>query len=193
MESPKAQEQVNDREGERGAALITVLMISFLLIVAVAALLLEASTNAANVTDATAEEQAYYAAESGIQTAVNILRHRPVPSPLIDPTKPATDPINKITYLKAAKPVDSNYPNDPNTTAAQPIARLSRWMTYDDTYPDGGRVVLGSPADNVGYKVEVISPDNVGGVVRFYTDGSINGGVAEADGGSSIYFPNATA
>jgi type II secretory pathway component PulK len=77
MEKLKAQMQVNDRNGERGAALITVIMISFLLLVAVAALLLEASTNTANVTDATAEEQAYYAAESGIQTAVNILRHKP--------------------------------------------------------------------------------------------------------------------
>ena len=190
MEKIKAQMQVSDREGERGAALITVLMISFLLILAVAALLLEASTNTANVTDATAEEQAYYAAESGIQTAVNILRHRPVPNPLLDATKPATDPANQITYLIAARPLQSNYPGDPNTTAADPIARLSRWMTYDDTYPDGGRVVVGSAADGVGYKVEVINPDNIGGVVAFYTEGSIAGGVAEADGGFSRWFPD---
>ena len=183
--------RVNGRESERGAALVTVLMISFLLIVAVGALLLEASTNAANVTDATAGEQAYYAAESGIQTAVNILRHRPVPSPLIDTSKPATDPANQITYLKASSPLDSNYPNDPNTAAG--LARLSRWMTYDDTYPDGGRVVLGSPADGVGYKVEVISPDNIGGVVAFYTQGSISGGVAEVDGSVSRWFPDAAA
>jgi hypothetical protein len=187
MEKSKAQMQVNDRESERGAALITVLMISFLLIVAVAALLLEVSTNTANVTDATAEEQAYYAAESGIQTAVNILRHRPVPDPLIDPSEPATDPLNQITYRKAARPEDSNYPSDPNTTAAEPIARLSRWMTYDDTYPDGGRVIVGSAADGVGYKVEVISPDNIGGVVAFYTQGSIDGA------GLSKTFPGLTA
>lgn len=184
--------QVTDRKGERGAALITVMMISFLLLVAVAALLLEASTNTANVTDATAEQQAYYAAEGGIQTAVNILRHRPAPDPLIDDTKPATDPINQITYLKAAKPSDSNFPGDPNTTAADPIARLSRWMTYDDTCPDGGRVVLGDDPDEcVGYKVEVISPDNIGGVVAFYTQGSITGGVTEADGSVSRWFPDA--
>ena len=57
------------RKNERGAALVMVLLISFLLIIAVGALLLEASMNTANMTDATAEEQAYYAAESGIQTA----------------------------------------------------------------------------------------------------------------------------
>src|SRR5215208_3664647 len=119
MEKIKAQMQVNDRKREQGAALITVIMISFLLLVAVAALLLEASTNAANVTDATAEEQAYYAAESGIQTAVSILRNKPVPVPLVNTSLPATDPANKINYLMAAKPVDSNYPGDPNTTAAQ--------------------------------------------------------------------------
>lgn len=184
--------QVNGREGERGAALITVIMISFLLMVAVAALLLEASTNTANVTDATAEEQAYYAAESGIQTAVDILRHKNVPNPLLDPSKPATDRANQITYWIAAKPAESNYPGDPNTTAATPLARLSRWMNYDDSYPDGGRVVLGNAADQTGYKVEIINPDNIGGVVTFYTDGNIAGGVTEPDGASTIWFPDAT-
>ncbi len=60
------------RKSERGAALITVLMISFLLLVAAAGLLIEASMNTANVTDATAEDQAYYAAESGIVSVFNI-------------------------------------------------------------------------------------------------------------------------
>ena len=192
MKRSKAQVQVNDRHDERGAALITVIMISFLLIVAVAALLLEASTNTANVTDATAEEQAYYAAESGIQTAVNILRHRPAPDPLIDTNQPATAAVNQVTYRKAARAEDSNYPDDPYTDLN--IARLSRWMTYDDdNFPEGEeRVVLGSLADGVGYKVEVISPDNIGGVIAFHTQGSISGGVAEADGGFSRWFPDST-
>ncbi len=66
----KQEAQIKCRKNERGAALVMVLMISFLLLVAVTALLLEASMNTANVTDATAEEQAYYAAESGIQSVV---------------------------------------------------------------------------------------------------------------------------
>jgi hypothetical protein len=192
MEKLKAQMQVNDRNGERGAALITVIMISFLLLVAVAALLLEASTNTANVTDATAEEQAYYAAESGIQTAVNILRHKPVANELIDPGQPATAAVNQVTYRKAARAADSNYNDDDYTDVN--IARLSRWMTYDDdNYPAGeGRVVLGDPSDGVGYKVEVISPDNVGGAVAFHTQGSCTGGVAEAGGGFTKWFPDST-
>jgi hypothetical protein len=40
----------------------------------ITALLLEASMNTANITDATAEDQAYYAAESGIQDTINALR-----------------------------------------------------------------------------------------------------------------------
>jgi hypothetical protein len=187
MEKMKSHMRVDDRKSERGAALIAVLMISFLLMVAVAALLLEASANSSNVTDATAEEQAYYAAESGIQTAVNILRNSPVPNPLIVPSASPTATVNKISYLKAARPADSNYPTDPNTTAATPIARLSRWMTYDDSYPDGGRVVLGAAQDNTGFKVEVVNPDNVGGVINFYTTGDIGGA------GSSMTFNGATA
>jgi hypothetical protein len=71
MKKQSAQITQNEcRKNERGAALVTVLMITFLLLVAVIALLLETSMNTANVTDATAEEQAYYAAESGIQSVI---------------------------------------------------------------------------------------------------------------------------
>jgi type II secretory pathway component PulK len=88
------------RKNERGAALITVVMISFLLLVVVAALLLETSMNAANVTDATAEEQAYYAAESGIQTVLNVLRGNTIPNPLIDSSKPQAIPPIRLITLK---------------------------------------------------------------------------------------------
>ncbi|HEX8737181.1 MAG TPA: hypothetical protein VF721_17750, partial [Pyrinomonadaceae bacterium] len=68
------QTEKRDRRSERGAALVMVIMIAFLLLVASAALLLESSMNTANVTDVVAEQQAYYAAESGIQSALNVLR-----------------------------------------------------------------------------------------------------------------------
>ena len=84
-----------DRKNEKGAAIVMALLISFLLLVASAGLLMESSMNTANVTDLTAEQQAYNAAESGIQSAVNVLRGNVVPSPLIDSSKPATDPANK--------------------------------------------------------------------------------------------------
>ena len=176
------------RKNERGAALVTVLMISFLLLVAAAALLLETSMNAANVTDAMAEEQAYYAAESGIQTVLNILRGNACPdpsvtakcfpNPLIDPSKPANDPANKIDYFKALKLSTSNIDSDSSTEP-----RLSRWITYDATYPD--RVtLLGSKADGTqipyspktgfAYKIRLENPDNAGNKIVYTTVGNID-------------------
>ncbi len=185
------------RKNERGAALITVLMISFLLIVAAAALLFAASANTADVTDATAEEQAYYAAESGIQSVVNVLRGNTVlpdtpPNDLrIDPTKPATDPANKIDYLKAFKLCTSNISCDCATTppTCSPLdmkPRMSRWLSYNDT-TDTDRVILGASTSatqppynrrtGFAYKVEIENPDNVGDTVSYHTVGSINGGL----------------
>ena len=54
----KPTKSIRDRKSERGAALVTVMMISFLLLVASIALILESTMNTANVTDATSEEQA---------------------------------------------------------------------------------------------------------------------------------------
>jgi hypothetical protein len=175
-----------DRSGERGAALVTVLMISFFLLAAISALLLEASMNTANVTDATAEQQAYYAAESGIQTVIDALRHDAVPNPLIDPSKspyppdPDADPANRLDYFKAVRVPTSNA-TAPTTAqcavAPAPLdctARLSRWLNYGNAaaYPD--RIALGDPTlyterNGFAYKVTVQDPDNVGGVVQYNT------------------------
>jgi hypothetical protein len=173
------------RKNERGAALVTVLMISSLLIVAATALLLEASMNTANVTDATAEEQAYYAAESGIQTVLNVLRGNSPPNTLIDPSKPATDPVNRIDYVKAAKPVASNKTGD--GTAG---SRLSRWITYDTDNPD--RVILGSTytkQNGFAFKVTIENPDNLDNTVSYYTSGKIDNAASSktwTDGGGNL-------
>jgi hypothetical protein len=178
------------RKNERGAAMVMVLMISFLLIVAATSLLLESSMNALNVTDATAEEQAYYAAESGIQSVINVMRGNTVPNPLIDSTKPATDPVNKIDYFKATKLSLSNSPGD---TSTEP--RLSRWLPYDTTHPD--RIVLGgttstttsySLLNGFAYKIKVENPDNVGDIVTYNTSGKIDGAGSKTwtDGGGNL-------
>src|SRR5688500_17989840 len=90
-----------ERKSERGAALVMVVLISFLLLVASAGLLLVVATNTSNVTDSTAEQQAYNAAESGIQSAINVMRGNTPPNPLFDSSKPATDPANRIDFKKA--------------------------------------------------------------------------------------------
>ncbi len=154
-----------DRKNERGAAMVMALLISFLLLVASAGLLLESSTNTQNVTDATAEQQAYNAAESGIQQAVSVLRGNSVPVPLLDATKPATDPANLINFTKALTDATSNHPSDTNGNA-----RLSRWINYNGS--GRSRVEMG-PGNQFAYDLEITDPDNTGTVVSYETTGRI--------------------
>src|SRR5215216_733102 len=99
------------RRGERGAALITTLLVSFLMLAAGGLLLLTVSFSVSNAADPTAEMQAYYAAEAGLQTTLNVLRGNVAPAGL--------------TFRKAVSPAESNYSGDAATTA-----RLSKWLTY---------------------------------------------------------------
>ncbi len=62
------------REGERGAALITALLVSTLLLLAGGALLVKTTGSVAVSFGSTAEMQAYYSAEAGLQSALNVLR-----------------------------------------------------------------------------------------------------------------------
>jgi hypothetical protein len=63
-----------ERDGERGAALITALLISTLLLLAGGALIVKTSGSVAVSFGSTAEMQAYYSAEAGLQAALNVLR-----------------------------------------------------------------------------------------------------------------------
>ena len=146
--------------------MVMALMVSFLLLIASAGLLMESSMNTQNVTDATAEQQAYNAAESGIQSAVNVLRGNTVPNPLIDSSKPATDAANKITFVKALKPPTSNTTGDTSGTP-----RMSRWVGYDSTCNE--RVDLGGQTcdrnNGYGYSLAISDPDNTGNLISFST------------------------
>ena len=162
-----------ERKNEKGAALVMVLMLALLLLTASAGLILEVSMNTANVTDAVAEQQAYNAAESGIQSSLNVLRGNTVPSPLLNTAKPATDPSNRIDFRKAVLLSTSNISGD---TSAE--GRLSRWMTYNYT-PTGvsqaDRITLNSgyqPQNGYAFSVTVTDPDNTGNIVSFNTNGS---------------------
>lgn len=167
-----------DREGERGASMVTVLLVSLLLLIASAGVLLESSVNTANVTDAVADLQAYNAAESGIQSALHVLRGYAPPSPLLDPNQSASNPANQITYYRAVVTGSSNYSGDPSTSA-----RLSRWVNYNytptgSTVPD--RVVLSgepyTPQTGTAYSLQVYDPDSTGTNVSFSTSASIDSG-----------------
>lgn len=169
--------KVRKREGEKGAALVIVLLISLLLLVACAGVLLQTSMLSANVTDINAEQQAYNAAESGLQTALNALRGNTNPNPLIDNTKPTTHPNNQISFIKAIRLSTSNHPGDPATKP-----RLSRWMNYNynPTGSNPERVTLGSgsytPLNGNAFEIEVIDPDNPQKLISLELTGKIDGG-----------------
>jgi len=62
------------RAGERGAALITAILLSLLLLAAGGTLILTATMTGITARDSTAEMQAYYAAEAGVARALDVLR-----------------------------------------------------------------------------------------------------------------------
>lgn len=178
-----------NRQNEKGAAMVMVILISFLLLLACAGLLLESSLNSANVTDAVAEQQAYYAAESGIQSSLNVLRGNSAPviaanesmsgwassfNPLnlieTRVSAEAASSADRIDFRKAVTLSGSNYANDPS---GKP--RLSRWLNYNYTsngssYPD--RVKVGSGNDS-SFNLDITDPDKTGDIVSFKTSGGI--------------------
>ncbi len=136
------------RKNERGAALLTTLLVSMLLLAAGGALIVSTSMTTANTFDSTAEAQAYYAAEAGLQATLDVLHgHRTS----ISPTTLTMDFRNAITL---GSPYTSNRSGDPAT-----VARLSNWLVYDvnGTYTSANsRVVVG----NYSFSIQVSDPDN---------------------------------
>ena len=63
--------------GQRGAALVTTILVSLLLGTACIAMLSAVSASSKNNTDALTEAKAYYAGESGLQAAINFFRNDP--------------------------------------------------------------------------------------------------------------------
>lgn len=153
------------RRGERGAALITTLLIASLLLAAGGVLILTTGLSSTNSVDASAEAQAYYGAEAGLQAALNVLRANTSPNPLFaaNPAGGVADE-NVISFRKAYDKSTSNLQNDP-TTANFP-ARLSRWISYNYTSPGSAyadRVALTqgyTPYTGSAFSLAVSDPDD---------------------------------
>ena len=145
------------RKDERGAALITVLLISMLLFAAGGALIMTTSLSATNAVDASAETKAYHAAEAGIQATLAVLRGNVAPNPLFD-TSSSTAYANHITFRKAVTLSSSNLSGDTSVSA-----RLSRWLNYNVTTPQGAGVGVSNPysqANGMAFDTMVEDPDN---------------------------------
>src|ERR1044072_7212730 len=156
------------RQSERGAALITVVLMSMLLLMAGLGLIAVTSNSASLAADSTSEAQAYYAAEAGAQAVMSVLRGNAAPTPLFNAT--ATDPANKITFRKAVKLADSNSQSDDSAKA-----RLSRWLEYSATASDGTSVVPVSANYTAGggmaFAVEEVKDPDASDIIVFSTSG----------------------
>ena len=74
MRSQKPTPVSESRASERGAALITAVLLSLLLLAAGGTLILTATMTGITARDSTAEMQAYYAAEAGVARTLEVLR-----------------------------------------------------------------------------------------------------------------------
>jgi Flp pilus assembly protein TadG len=154
------------KRNERGAALITMLLVSVPLLMAGGALIMVTSMSAANSSDSAAETKAYYAAEAGTQSVLNVLRGNVAPNPTFasDPAG-SVAPENMINFRKAVTASTSNVSGDNGAP------RLSRWLSYDSTYTD--RVILNSnysPINGMAFNASLSDPDN-SAAVTFSTSG----------------------
>jgi hypothetical protein len=142
-----------DRKGELGAALLTVLCMSTLLLAVGGALIMVTTTATRTAVDSTAEMQAFYSAEAGVQQTLNVLRGNIAPNGAMT--------VTQINFRRAVTASDCNLPSD--TTG---VPRLSGYLTYNytptgDANPD--RVTLTSsysPVNGLAYSVNVSDPDN---------------------------------
>ena len=152
----------NNRTGERGAALVTMLLVSMLLLGAGGALIMTTMMSANNSVGSTAEMQAYYVAESGMQSALNVLRGN---------TQPLLVPSDRMSFRTAIIPSISNGGNGG-------AARFAGWLPYND--PTSATSLVPVNLGNIvgGYRVTIENLDPNSHIVEFQTSARIIGGDA---------------
>ena len=136
------------RKGERGAALITSILISMLLLTVSGTLILTTGMSATTAIDSTAELQAYYGAESGLEATLDVLRGHVAPGP-------GMPNDSKISYRNAVDVTISNEPSDNSG-----IPHLSGWLSY------GGNNRVTPAGANFSYGVVLLDPDDPTGATR---------------------------
>ena len=140
--------RISDRHGEKGAALIISILIATLLLAVAGTVIITTGMSVTTSIEGTAELQAYYAAESGLEDALNVIRGHVAPHGI-----PST---TRMIFLTAADPETSNINDDPST-----VGRLTAWLDYDS---DDWRVT--PTGGNYSYSVVVIDPDDPNGTTR---------------------------
>src|SRR5687768_17210464 len=124
----------SDRHGEKGAALVISILIATLLLAVAGTVILTSGMSATTSIEGTAELQAYYAAESGLEATLNVIRGHVSPTGL--PSGTRMNFLNAVDITKANKPSDKSE-----------VSTLSAWLNYGGD----GRV---TPADaNYSYSI----------------------------------------
>jgi hypothetical protein len=131
--NPNKTRVVNRRANERGAALITALLVSTLLLIVGGALILTTSVAQGLAIDATSEIQAYYSAEAGVNAVLNTLRGNV-----------ASNPAGTNANFR-------NVADNPD---------MSTWLAYDTTI-NGVNVVQVDDAPTMGFTISVTDPDSI--------------------------------
>ena len=160
-ESKMETSRRSDRKGERGAALVTMLLVTILLLGAGGALILTTSMSSTTAMGSTAEMQAYYVAESGMQSALNVLRGN---------VKPLVTASDRMSFRTAIIPDISNGPDNSGSL------RLAGWLPYNDRLDANSLVPVTIGTVTGGYRVTVENLDPNSHIVAFETSGLIEGG-----------------
>jgi len=157
IESP--QMNANSRAGERGAALVTMLLVSILLLGAGGALIMTTMMSANNAIGSTPEMQAFYVAESGMQSALNVLRGN---------AQPMVNATDRMSFRTAVIPSISNGGNPG-------APRFAGWLPYNDPSDSASLVPVAIGSFTGGYRVTVENLDPNSHIIEFETSGSIDG------------------
>lgn len=159
--------KINSRAGERGAALVTMLLVSILLLGAGGALIMTTMMSANNAIGSTPEMQAYYVAESGMQSTLNVLRGN---------TQPLVTATDRMSFRTAIIPEISNGPGNNGAV------RLAGWLPYNDRLDPASLVPVNLGTITGGYRVTVENMDPNSHIVEFQTSATIDG----SDAGTSF-------
>src|SRR6266852_7909477 len=146
------------RKNERGAALLTSLLVATALFVAGGALIQITSMSASTTIDSTAEAQAYYGAEAGLQAALNALRGNVAHTGSALPSGMTTINFRNAVIASSSNDCPSGTGGDPSASA-----RLSRWLPYSNTQTAGTRVTVGTNP-TIQYSVVVTLPPGPDGI-----------------------------
>ncbi|MFL6230486.1 MAG: hypothetical protein ACJ741_17070, partial [Pyrinomonadaceae bacterium] len=188
MRNTQQTRNAEARAGERGAALITMLLVATLVLAAGGALIVSTATSAINTIDSTTEKQAYYAAEAGLQMTMNALRGNMVH----DGAVTAGTTMNFRTAITPDGSNGSGRNGGNNNVCGSADAnnsrcRLAGWLPYANPADANSTVNNGT----VGFRVSVYDPNDSHNVT-FSTSGTF---VAQAglpiftridDGGTTL-------